>query len=154
MARFAQLLIGGHFATGIASYEDYYPGQQQSARIVLRITAAGSLTVPAIVDTGSPWCILDPVIIELIETRVEATYAPNERLLIRGTLYEGRLLRIPISIATEQGSNYEIDVTVFVPTLDPADSWPHPNFIGLEGFLNRIRFAIDPTENSFYFGPV
>jgi len=154
MARFAQLLIDGNFAADITSYEDYYPGQEQSVRIVLRITAAGSLTVPAIVDTGSPWCILDPAMVELIETRIEAAYAPNERLLIRGTLYEGRLLRIPISIPTEQGSNYEIDATVFVPTLDAADSWPHPNFIGLEGFLNRIRFAIDPTENSFYFGPI
>jgi len=51
-----------------------------------------------------------------------------------------------------QGQDLEIEATVFVPTLPPGETWRHPNFIGLSGFLERIRFAVDPEENAFYFG--
>ncbi|GAB4431459.1 MAG: hypothetical protein Fur0044_29050 [Anaerolineae bacterium] len=57
-----------------------------------------------------------------------------------------------LSLQAETGDGVEVEATVFVPTLAPNDTWPHPNFIGLDGFLTRIRFAIDPTENTFYFG--
>ena len=40
----------------------------------------------------------------------------------------------------------------FIPILEPGDVWSHPNFLGLDGFLNHIRFAIDAQENAFYFG--
>lgn len=50
------------------------------------------------------------------------------------------------------GEPQEVTATVFVPTLHPDDEWRHPNFIGLDGFLNRIRFAVDPATNLFYFG--
>lgn len=33
-----------------------------------------------------------------------------------------------------------------------SPEWRRGNFLGYEGFLNRIRFAIDPSDNSFYFG--
>jgi len=152
MAQFAQLLFSGNFAVGMTYYEDYYPGQEQAVRVVLPVTLAGRLTVYAIVDTGSPWCILEPDLVALLGTAVQASYTPGEKLMIRGTLYAGRLLRMGISLRAETGTALEVDATVFVPTLTPGDTWPHPNFIGLDGFLNRIRFAIDPTENAFYFG--
>jgi hypothetical protein len=47
------------------------------------------------------------------------------------------------------GRSLEIEATIFVPQLRTGESWPHPNFIGLDGFLNRIRIAIDPDENTF-----
>lgn len=152
MAQFANLLISGSFASGVISYQDYYPGQEHTARIVLPIVVAGRLTIPAIVDTGAPWCILDPEVVDFVGTGIQATYTPSEKLIIRGELYEGRLLRMSLSLQSEIGDGVEVEATVFVPTLAPADIWPHPNFIGLDGFLTRIRFAIDPTENIFYFG--
>lgn len=152
MAQFANLLISGSFASGVISYQDYYPGREHTARIVLPIVVAGRLTIPAIVDTGAPWCILDPEVVDFVGTGIQATYTPSEKLIIRGELYEGRLLRMSLSLQSEIGDGVEVEATVFVPTLAPADIWPHPNFIGLDGFLTRIRFAIDPTENIFYFG--
>lgn len=152
MARFANLLISGNFASGATSYEDYYPGQEHTTRIVLPIVITSRLIIPAIVDTGAPWCILDPEVAEVLETAIQATYTPSEKLMIRGELYEGRLLRMSLSLQAETGDGVEVEATVFVPTLAPGDTWPHPNFIGLDGFLTRIRFAIDPTENIFYFG--
>jgi len=46
-----------------------------------------------------------------------------------------------------------VQATFFIPALLPGESWNFPNFLGLDGFLNRIRFAVDPAENIFYFGP-
>jgi len=154
MAQFAQFLISGGFAQGVTHYQDRYPGEEYSARVVLPVTVEGCLSVPAIVDTGAPWCVIDPEIARRVGTAVRAGYEPAKRLMVRGTLYEGRLLRMGISLEAEQGDSLEIDATVFVPMLSPSDPWPHPNFVGLDGFLNRIRFAVDPGENAFYFGPV
>jgi len=154
MARFTQLLISGNFAIGATHYEDIYPGEEQSAHVVLTVGVEDGLAIQAIVDTGAPWCILDPGLVGP-PGEVPAGYEPERRLLIRGTWYNGRLLRMRIGLQAENGGDdLEIDATVFVPALPPGDLWPHPNFIGLDGFLNRIRFAVDPGENAFYFGPV
>ena len=48
---------------------------------------------------------------------------------------------------------WEIEATFFIPKLAPGEVWPWPNFLGLEGFLSRLRFAVDAAENVFYFGP-
>lgn len=112
------------------------------------------MIVHAIVDTGAPWCVIDPAIARQVGAVAHADYEPDEKLMIRGMLYKGRLLRMGISLEAEQGHSLNIGATVFVPMLRPGDTWPHPNFIGLDGFLSRIRFAIDPAENTFYFGPI
>jgi hypothetical protein len=46
----------------------------------------------------------------------------------------------------------DIEATVFIPNLSVDEEWLYPNFIGLDGFLNRIRFAVDPASNLFFFG--
>ncbi|MEM7537327.1 MAG: hypothetical protein AAF639_34470 [Chloroflexota bacterium] len=50
------------------------------------------------------------------------------------------------------GEPQEVVATVFVPNLSPNEEWLHPNFIGLDGFLNRIRCAVDPASNMLFFG--
>jgi len=102
MARFAQLLISGHFASGVTRYEDHYSRQEQFARIVLTVTVERYLTVRAVVDTGAPWCILAPETVEQLGIMPRATYAPDERLTIRGISYGGRLLRMKIGLRAEQ----------------------------------------------------
>jgi hypothetical protein len=154
MARFVQALIANDFATGVTYYEDSYPTEEMSARMVLQVAVEGQVLVHAIVDTGSPWCILDPDIVERLGVINNVEYAPEEKMLIRGFLYEGKLLRMRIGLEAEYGHSLGVESTVFVPSLFPGDVWPYPNFVGLDGFLSRIRFAVDPTENAFYFGPL
>lgn len=152
MARFTDMLISGGFATGAAHYEDFYPNEEHVARIVLTITVARLTTVQAIVDTGAPWCIFAP---DMVQDSAPADYAPGVTLLVRGISYPGKLVRMRIGLRAERGGDdLDVDATVFVPTLPPGAVWPHPNFIGLDSFLNRIRFAVDPAENTFYFGPI
>ena len=152
MARFASELFTTNFVSGAMSYLDSYPGQEETSRIVLPLLLEGQLTIQAVLDTGAPWCVLDPEIAEIVTTPEVARYTPQERLLIRGVRYDGQLYRMGFHLIAEFGNSLEIDATVFVPTLRYGEIWSHPNFVGLDGFLNRIRFAIDPDDNSFYFG--
>lgn len=154
MARFATLLISGDFATGVTYYEDLYSDEEQVARMVLPISVEGHLIVPAVVDTGAPWCVIAPDVARRVGAMAGIDYQPDQLLMLRGTRYEGKLVRIQISLEAEEGDSLDVDATVFVPVLSPGETWLHPNFIGLEGFLNRIRFAVDPEENAFYFGPI
>lgn len=71
---------------------------------------------------------------------------------MRGISYRGSLVRATLALQASAGADLAIEATLFVPVLDPGEVWPWPNFLGLDGFLNRIRFAVDPTENVFYFG--
>lgn len=70
MSPFPELFDNG-FASGMTYYADYYPGQYDTARIVVLIGVAGLPAVEAVVDTGAPWCILDPSVAELVD---EITY--------------------------------------------------------------------------------
>jgi len=150
----ATKLIADNFSQGVTRYRDHYPGQQQFARIVLAVTLEKRLPVQAVVDTGAPWCVIDPMLAKQVKPIAGVGYAPGMKLMIRGVRCEGRLVRMLISLEAEHGETLDVDATVFVPQLPSGEAWPHPNFIGLAGFLNRIRFAIDPSENAFYFGPV
>lgn len=155
MSRFPDILNCG-FASGVARYDDRYPGQEQFARIVVVIGTDTFPNIQAIVDTGAPWCILDPEIASLGAAAELDEDADLIRLGIRGEIYEGRLVRAQIILYAEEGDTLEVETTIFVPKLENGTSWRHPNFIGLGNFLDRICFAVDPhpDENAFYFGNV
>ena len=152
MAQFAQGLFDSGFAIGVARYLDRYL-DQEDPRIVVMVNVAGVITVPAIVDTGASWCVIDPEIFAEIADRIPAS-APVSSLLIRGVLYEGNLVRLTMRLEVDAGQSPEIDGTVFVPTLPPNETWSFPNFLGLHGFLERVRFAVDPGDDMFYLGSV
>jgi hypothetical protein len=140
------------FAIGAARYSDHLAGYTVAAQIVLPVRVGGIFTTQAVVDTGSTWCILNPDIVAFLSGTVEETYTPAESLVIRGTRYQGRLVRVEIRFQAEVGEDLEVEATAFVPTLAPGEVWGVPDFIGLEGCLQRVRFAVDPGENVFYYG--
>lgn len=152
MANYLKSLIEGHFATGVLHYEDAYPGQEDLARIVVTATVENRFPTQFVVDTGSPWCILHPEIAQVVANVTSSTYVPQEKLTLRNATYRGSLHRMRLTLAAEEGKSIEVEATVFVPMLSLDQTWPYPNFIGLDGFLNRINFAIAPEENAFYFG--
>jgi hypothetical protein len=105
-----------------------------------------------IMDTGAPWCILDPELAETWDLASDANDAPITNLNIRGEVRWGRLIRINIILRATHGENLKVEATFFVPFLDPDEAWNYPNFLGLSGFLDRFRYAVDASENAFYFG--
>ena len=97
------------------------------------------------VDTGAPWCIFEPTIGEVLREHI---YILQESVVIdsrlgrfRGTLGQGRL-----QIIAADGEDLNVEAVMFL-----CPEWPGGNFIGYEGALDRIRFAVDPQRNHFYF---
>jgi predicted aspartyl protease len=155
MRQFDDLLLNAGFATGVSTYEDWYPGEQAHPRVVLTVAVEERFLIQAVVDTGAPWCILDPEVAQQVGVSPENGYAAGRPLLMRGFRYAGRIHRLSIGLRNEvEGDDLQIEATVFVPEIHQGESWKHPNSLGLSGLLERIRFAVDPADNAFYFALV
>ena len=119
------------------------------ARIVVPLTLE-SVTepVPAVVDTAAPWCIFEPVVAKAVVRHflpLQSRVALSTRLgLIHGSLYRGLVV-----IPADEGDPLEVEATAFL-----SPDWRGSNFIGYQGLLQRIRFAVDPETNLFYFGQI
>lgn len=152
------LPLGPHeFAQGFCYYADGWQSDSNSRLVTTAIFAnlAGLLVeTTVIVDTGALWCILSPDDFGPLVGEYGPLEAFVVSLNVRGIRYTGQIYRVPLTLIADEGADLTADATVFVPELYPDETWPHPNFIGLEGFLSRIRFAVDPTQNLFYFGGV
>src|SRR5687767_9383309 len=88
-------IIPSGFAQGMVSYWDYEPTQRHS-RIVIPVSF-GNVATSAILDTGSPWCVLSPE--EALATGIDYQALAFEyvNFYIRGYLYRGWLCSgIPI----------------------------------------------------------
>jgi len=153
MGRFDSCLFDCGFAIGSTSYEDHYPGDEEQNRIVLSVAPENNkeATTEMIVDTGAPWCILHPELNETWGLKSES-HDPGVPLRIRGQKWFGHLIRANMALLAINGKDLLIEATFFVPLIQPGNTWNYPNFIGLDGFLNRILFAVDPSEKVFYFG--
>lgn len=126
---------------------------KKNNRIVINVYLADyPEPISAIVDTGAPWCILNPLMFEKVAHYAEPIYLLDVPLNIRGLNYTGWLHQLPMRLEALIGEPLEVVGTVFVPDLATNEEWRYPNFIGLEGFLNRMRFAVDPASNLFFFG--
>src|SRR5215510_513380 len=116
------LLLHHEFAVGATCYADSYPGEEGTARIVLRATPEGGDTaVNMIVDTGAPWCVLDPELAEACGLTSKEAYRPDVRLRIRGDSYPGRLVLVQIELHAEMGENLTVPATVFIPELQSGE---------------------------------
>ena len=136
------------FATGCVRYFDTdkrYPASE--ARIVIPLQIA-SIPKPivAVMDTAAPWCIFEPTVADAL-VHDYLLLDPRVALSTRFGLVHGSLYRGPITIPAEEADPLDLEATVFL-----SPDWRGPNFIGYQGLLQRIRFAVDPEENLFYFG--
>jgi hypothetical protein len=149
---FRDILGKHHFAQGVMHFKDFYGQEGNTTRLVIRALFEEKIDAEMIVDTGAPWCILAPRIAFQLNVSERFDHEGEKFLYIRGSWYQGNLYRIPITLVAIEGADLTVDATFFVPQLRESEDWLHPNFLGLSGFLERIRFAVDPEQNYFYFG--
>ncbi len=140
---------GTIFACSQTSYTDQI-GEHPESRIYVSVQFDTLPKTFAVLDTGAPWCILSEEEAKELNPNYKNEAIETKCLNIRGEKTEGVLIRLPVTICAEQGVDIIIEGTVFVP----QDERDLPNFIGLDGFLSRIKFAINPQSNIFYFGPI
>ena len=138
---------GEDFASGVSTYFDEDPSSESNqTSIHVNVVLKGDIEIPifARLDPATPWVVLNSEINEQIGLRAGS---PEIELQTAAGFMKGCLERFPIRLEAEQGDSLEIEATLFV-----CDDWQRENFLGYSGFLERIRFAVDPIGKKFYFG--
>jgi len=141
------------FATGVATYNPTpIPGGDDTQRIRVYIEVDEEME-EAILDTGGQyfWCTQDMV------KRVAFGETLGEKTIkLKGEYVHGTLARISIFLLADEGESLPVEVTAFLPDLNPEFGpafLPFP-YLGFHNCMERVRFAVDPSQNQdrFYFG--
>ncbi len=126
--------------------------QETTPRIFIQVNFEGIETI-AFVDTGAPFVICQPEIAAALDVNPQ-NGERIENFNIRGHSLNGSLQRMTVTIVADEGADLPVDATVFIPDLYPYQEAFLPSILGLNTFLERIRFAVDPDEERFYFGGI
>ena len=142
---------GDSFTSAIQHFTESVPGPEMGPRIWIHILNPDSplISAAAMVDTGATWSVFGPKLWERLEL---PTGKPLMRIPMSTRLgkYEIDLYRARIGNRAEVGDlQLEIDATIGLGSL-----WDGPPVIGYQGFLDRLRFAVDPGERHFHFAPL
>jgi hypothetical protein len=140
-------VLTSDFATGAVTFIDTVAGSSSEARIFIPIRIPG---VPglltAMVDTAASFCVVEGALAEILNEQHDSILE-NQALSSRLGRFVGSLCRIPITLHADQGQSVTVDSTVFL-----SSDWTGPTVIGYNGLLERLRFAVDPPSNQFFFG--
>ncbi|MFQ5791256.1 MAG: hypothetical protein ACE5JI_12365 [Acidobacteriota bacterium] len=141
-------LEGNVFAGGRSRFLDFHGGTEPTPKIFVKVLP-GDTPIPLLaqLDTGAAWSVLDGEIAEALGFLEQP--GPSVGLSTRSGTIEGKLIRAPVTILADEGESFEVEATLFV-----SRDWAYGNFLGYSGFLERIRFAVDPSTNDFYFGGI
>ena len=134
--------------TGRCRYPADLVSYSQTLFVAVRCWIADlSYPVYALLGTGSQWCVLPPNLARDLEYTLPAE--GPVRLHTRFGSLQGSLERINIRLGADDGLPLDLDATCYV-----SPEWPGPFVLGWKGALERIRFALDPPHERFYFaGP-
>ena len=113
----------------------------------------GRRRTTAVLDTGGAYLLLDPGFAGRIGIE-HADALARDRIHIRGFVRHGTVHRLPLTLLAATGKSLTFEVTAFVPELEYGETWPLPSYLGWQGCLDRIRFAVDPADEVVYFGAV
>ena len=143
---------GGEFTTGVCPCASRAATEgERLTRLFVPVLVEGIAT-DAVVDTGGAYLIPDT------QTAARLGLDPDDALgagtlRVRGTRYHGTLHRVSLTFPALTGDDVTIEATAFVPDLSPSEVWPLPTYLGWQGCLERLRFAVDPVAELFFFGP-
>ena len=143
----ASLKLNGRvFSTGRSRFLDSEGGKEPTPKVFVKILP-GELPIPLLaqLDTGAAWSVLDAEIADALGLLGQP--GPMVRLSTRSGIFDGKLIRTRLTLVADEGDSLEVEVTLFA-----SRDWRDGNFLGYPGFLERIRVAIDPFTNDFYFG--
>lgn len=144
------LADGSLFASSRATYLDALPGPTlRDAKVYVRLAVgAVDFVTTAMLETGSTYSVLDADVAEALGAFDEPD-APSVELSTRHGVLGGRLVRRPVWLLADQGASLEVDATFWV-----SPDWRFGLILGYAGFLQRIRFGLDPATNQLYFGRI
>jgi len=148
-----QTAAGEAFATGEAPWASHHAHSgDRLTRLFVDVVIDGIAT-HAVVDTGGAYLIVDPEFAARLGLRRTAA-VHQDRLVIRGISCKGAVHRVPLTLPAVVGEPLTFEASAFVPELEHGETWPLPSYLGWQGCLDRIRFAVDPADEVVYFGAV
>jgi hypothetical protein len=137
------------FTTGRARFRDEAPGTQEATAKVFvkiefpRLEGAGNCL--AQVDSGAAYSMLEVELAQVLGV-LDGNGEPA-KIQTRFGPISGRLERIPLYLVADEGDSLAVEATFLI-----SREWPGKTFLGYTGFLDRLRTALDPPMNDFYFG--
>lgn len=143
---------GRPFAQGACHCTIGRLGRSSSNRIILDVLVGG-ITDEAVVDTGGVYLVCRREISDYLRSSLVDELGPEE-IGIRGQNIKGMLCRLTLSLLADkgQGESLDLDVTALLP--EPDSPYDLPTVLGLTGCLEFLRFALDPSDNTFHFGAI
>lgn len=141
------VLKGESFTCGQSRFFDQHPRfLEPTAKIFVNIEFPGlTRRFLAQIDTGAAYSMLETQIAEELDLFVQEGH--TARIGTRIGIFHGRLVRTPLTLVADEGISLDVDATFFI-----SREWKGATFLGYVGLLDRIRIALDPPANLFYFG--
>jgi len=140
------LFLGSEpFCTGRNRFLDAQTNDRESSPKLFVTLRIGDLETVGQLDTGAPWSIITPDLADVLGL-FDGT-GPLTSISTRLGRVSGRLERVTITFVANSGESLQVYGTVFI-----SREWSAGTFVGWAGLLERIRFAVDPHSNLFYFG--
>lgn len=101
--------------------------------------------VVALLDTAAEWCVMGRELAQDLDLHADSDNSGLLMLTRFGSIV-GHLERVPVLLLAGDGREMTVEATWFF-----SPNWPGPTVIGWKGCLERMRFGLDPSDESFYF---
>jgi len=136
----------GQAYSGWARYLSDYPTDYGEMLVAVPChPGAGPDLVYGLLDTAAQWCVMSLDLAEDLGCPPRAD-DPSAMLHTRFGRMLGQIARVPLVLPVVDGEALTVEATFWI-----SDQWSGPTVIGWKGCLERIRFAIDPQTETFYF---
>ncbi len=133
------------FVDGFQWYLDNLPVRMESTPRIVITVLVDDVEVSGIVDTGATQFVLGWEAGRHLVTS-GAEVEPQTRAL-GGGVHQGFVFPVIVTFPADEGVEATLEALAWT-----AESFGGPNLIGYGGLLEKVRFAVDPAENRFYFG--
>lgn len=138
---------------GWAHYRADYKQDAGTICVGIECIIEGRCGTVAMLDTGSFYCVMPtPIAADLDLSTTPDPDVPGiqqPQIRAQGNVISGRVHRIEIRIPADEGDALLLDVSCLA-----AENWYGPFVIGWKAGLEVIGFALDPSEDRFYFRPL
>lgn len=132
---------GAPWSTGAARCFLEHPVMAGSSSAVVVRCMLGMLPFEfALLDTASTFSVISGATADALEGELQHTGVAVTIWTRYGRL-DGQLSRLGIRLVADPGWGVDLDVDATVLVLP---TWPGPTVLGVRGFLERFRIAIDP----------
>lgn len=140
-------LRGKGFISSRAKFSDQAPGTQElTAKVFVKVEFPGlEGSWLAQLDTGAAYSMLDVEVAKVLGL-LDGDGEPTQ-VHTRHGMIKGHLERVPLILVADEGDPLEVETTFLI-----SREWNGRTFLGYTGFLERLRIALDPLVNDFYFG--